>query len=38
MEQHQKITSKYNQTVLGNITQPNAAKAAREMYGEIKRK
>ena len=31
-----KITSKYNQTVLANITQPNAAKAAREMYGEIK--
>ena len=31
-----KITSKYNQTVLGNITQPDAAKAAREMYGEIK--
>ena len=31
-----KITSKYNQTVLDNITQPNAAKAAREMYGEIK--
>ena len=31
-----KIASKYNQTVLGNITQPNAAKAAREMYGEIK--
>ena len=31
-----KITSKYNQTVLGNITQPNAAKVAREMYGEIK--
>ena len=31
-----KVTSKYNQTVLGNITQPNAAKAAREMYGEIK--
>ena len=31
-----KITSKYNQTVLGNITQPNAAKLAREMYGEIK--
>ena len=31
-----KITSKYNQTVLGNITQPNAAKAAREMYGEVK--
>ncbi len=24
-----KITSKYNQTVLGNITQPNAAKVAR---------
>ena len=31
-----KITSKYNQTVLTRITQPNAAKAAREMYGEIK--
>ena len=31
-----KITSKYDQTVLTNITQPNAAKAAREMYGEIK--
>ena len=31
-----KITSKYNQTVLGIITQPDAAKAAREMYGEIK--
>ncbi len=31
-----KITSKYNQTVLGNITQPNAEKAAREMYGEVK--
>ena len=31
-----KITSKYNQTVLTNITQPNAAKVAREMYGEIK--
>ena len=31
-----KITSKYNQTVLTGITQPNAAKAAREMYGEIK--
>ena len=29
-----KITSKYNQTVLGNITQPNAAKVAREMYGD----
>ena len=32
----EKITSKYDQTVLRNITQPNAAKAAREMYGEIK--
>ena len=31
-----KITSKYNQTVLTIITQPNAAKAAREMYGEVK--
>ena len=31
-----KVTSKYDQTVLANITQPNAAKAAREMYGEIK--
>ena len=31
-----KITSKYNQTVLTNITQPNAAKVAREMYGEVK--
>ena len=31
-----KITSKYNQTVLGDITQPNAAKVAREMYGEVK--
>ena len=31
-----KITSKYNQTVLGNISQPNAAKVAREMYGEVK--
>ena len=31
-----KVTSKYDQTVLRNITQPNAAKAAREMYGEIK--
>ena len=31
-----KITSKYNQPVLTNITQPNAAKAAREMYGEVK--
>ena len=29
-----KITSKYNQTVLGNITQPNAATLAREMYGD----
>ena len=33
-----KITSKYNQTVLTRITQPNAAKAAREMYGEVKEK
>ena len=32
----EKITSKYDQTVLTTITQPNAAKAAREMYGEIK--
>ena len=31
-----KITSKYDQTVLTKITQPDAAKAAREMYGEIK--
>ena len=31
-----KITSKYNQTVLTNITQPNAAKLTREMYGEVK--
>lgn len=31
-----KITSKYNQILLNNITQPNAAKAAREMYGEVK--
>ena len=31
-----KITSKYNQTVLTGITQPNAAKLAREMYGEVK--
>ncbi len=31
-----KITSKYSQTVLTSITQPNAAKLAREMYGEIK--
>ena len=31
-----KITSKYDQTVLVDITQPNAAKLAREMYGEIK--
>ncbi len=29
-----KITSKYNQTVLTNKTQPNAAKLAREMYGD----
>ena len=32
----EKITSKYNQEVLGNITQLNAAKLAREMYGEVK--
>ena len=32
----EKITSKYDQTVLTNITQPNAAKLAREMYGEVK--
>ena len=31
-----KIESKYNQKVLGNITQPTAANLAREMYGEIK--
>ena len=31
-----KITSKYNQKVLVDITQPNAAKVAREMYGEVK--
>ena len=31
-----KIESQYNQTVLKNATQPNAAKLAREMYGEIK--
>ena len=31
-----KVASKYDQTVLTNITQPNAAKSAREMYGEIK--
>ena len=31
-----KITSKYNQKVLGGTTQPNAAKLAREMYGEVK--
>ena len=32
----EKATSKYDQTVLTNITQPNAAKLAREMYGEVK--
>ena len=32
----EKITSKYGQTVLTNITQPNAATLAREMYGEVK--
>ena len=31
-----KVTSKYDQTVLTNIKQPNAAKLAREMYGEVK--
>ena len=31
-----KITSKYNQTVLTRMTQPNAAKLARDMYGEVK--
>ena len=31
-----KITSKYNQKVLVDITQPNAAKLAREMYEEVK--
>jgi len=31
-----KIYSKYNQTVLTNITQPEAASLAREMYGEVK--
>ena len=31
-----KIASKYNQTVLANVTQLNAAKLAREMYGEVK--
>ena len=31
-----RIGSKYNQTVLTYIEQTNAAKAAREMYGEIK--
>ena len=31
-----KITSKYNKKVLVDITQPNAAKLAREMYGEAK--
>ena len=31
-----KIESQYDKTVLTNITQPNAAKLAREMYGEVK--
>ena len=31
-----KIISKYNQEVLVDITQPTAAKLAREMYGEVK--
>ena len=30
-----KIASKYNQTVLTEITQPDAAIAARKMYGEV---
>ena len=30
------IESKYNKIVLTDITQPNAATAAREMYGEVK--
>ena len=33
-----KIESKYDKTVLTNITQSNAAKLAREMYGEVKEK
>ena len=33
-----KIISKYNQEVLVDITQPTAAKLAREMYGEVKRR
>ena len=32
----EKIESKYNQTVLVSITQPDAATLAREMYGEVK--
>ena len=31
-----KVESKYNQTALTDITQPDAAKVAREMYGEVK--
>ena len=31
-----KIYSKYNKTVLTDITQPEAASLAREMYGEVK--
>ena len=31
-----KVESKYDKTVLVDITQPDAAKVAREMYGEIK--
>ena len=31
-----KIESQYDKTVLTNITQPNAATLAREMYGEVK--
>ena len=32
----EKITSKYDKTVLTNINQSNAATLAREMYGEVK--
>ena len=32
----EKIESKYNKIVLEEMTQPNAAKVAREMYGEVK--
>ena len=33
-----KVESKYDKTVLAEITQPDAAKVAREMYGEVKEK